>query len=184
MQMFLLGLLNSSAAYGCAYCHYSRWPRYNNITSSRTIESLTEAAVEARKKIDAGRKLKPGDFGSSSGHPPMQIISDAPSIPHVLVLPQLHLRLGIIPLLFNQIRHVDKHLALQWLRITNISTNRAHADDDLNGRECTKLMQSVATMQQLIPQRHRQIFSIDEAKRKDDDSAFAPPQPPPAPHLP
>lgn len=186
MQMLILGLTGCNARFGCPYCLFSRWGKHSCPDDHRSILRLTAESNDLSKKLversqKYQRKMAPrtGENQSSTGQPPVDFLKNTKDIVAVVVPPQLHLVLGIVPPYLYRLRLLDPLLIRRWLQNAGISFNKAHGEVDLKGPMVLRLLRKLDMLEEMISPRVREKFASRESTgaTRLRSSAQAPPEP-------
>ncbi len=104
--------------------------------------SLTAEAATLKKRMSegSGRSARTGECGSSTGEPPMSCLNIADDIISALPPGTLHIMLGIVPTLVDEVERVDAEKCATWLRKLGVVHNDAHAGADFVGPQCKKIL--------------------------------------------
>ena len=150
MILLLLGQRAAGAIYACPHCMFSRWPKHSHPSAARSIATISADSAAAAEHLAKGGKLKPGAFGSASGYRVARFLRSYNSTLEVLPMGELHITLGVVPQLFNELQRIDAELARDWLIKSGVMANDAHARADFVGPQCLRLLKSVPLLRKCI----------------------------------
>ena len=146
----ILGLMSHSSLHPCCWCDSDKYHLHEKGVQ-RTLGSLNELYRDFRDSFVSNDKAK---YFGNVVHPPLIQGDDATPVIHVIPPPELHLMLGPVNHLYNELSKVWSH-SERWLNSCNVKKADYHGGQ-FEGNECRKLLDNVHKLRELCPPQLRQ----------------------------
>ncbi len=135
MALILLSMEGTGSRFACPCCLWSRWKKHSCPHTTRSVMGLTAEAATLKKRMSEG-----SGRSARTGEPPMSCLNIADDIISALPPGTLHIMLGIVPTLVDEVERVDAEKCATWLRKLGVVRNDAQAGADFVGPQCKKIL--------------------------------------------
>ena len=147
----LLGLMSHSSLHPCCWCDTDKYHLHLK-GNQRTLGSLNKMYREFRDAHVSSDKAK--QFGNVV-HPPLIQGDDATPVIHVIPPPELHLMLGPVNHLYDELSKSWSD-SEQWLTSCNVKKTD-YQGGQFEGNDCRKLLKNVHQLETLCPSEFSQF---------------------------
>ena len=182
MSNSVLGIGPNSSRYPTVYSLFSQNMEVSRPNTLRTVEGvikdfkmLTEARRheedECAEAIAQGRKRRPKkildmNFNSVVAAPIKYLQQAKPSIISTLIIPPLHLNIGIGTWCCSKLNIISQQLLLQFLHTAGLRTDTTRANLSMTGNDTRMMFRKAYYLMQLLPQNVRVPLSTAQDKHR------------------
>ena len=147
----LLGLMSHSSLHPCCWCDTDKY-HLNEKGNQRTIGSLNNMYRNFRDANVDTNKAK--DFGNVV-NPTLVKGDDETPVIHVIPPPELHLMLGPVNHIYDELSKVWVN-SKQWLDAINVKKVDYHGGQ-FEGNECRAILKNIQVLRELCPPQFSQF---------------------------
>lgn len=160
------GVMPCSSTYPCCYCEVSK----ENLEGSSNLRTIKNIKENFAQWLNDGADKKSAKNFKCCVADPIFSCNENKSILDILPPPELHLYLGVINGLFNNMEKEFKGVALSWAQACNVERQVTYG---FNGNDCKQLLKKLDVLSQACPKECQKYVKAYRDFKLVVDSCFS-----------